>query len=58
MSVSTFLSFFLFFFLSVFLSFCLSFLLCMLAYYLCGFRKIVTKDTWLKAPIQGKGYKL
>ena len=46
MSVSTFLSFFLSFFLS------------MLAYYLCSFREIVTKNTWLEAPIQGKGYKL
>ena len=42
MSVSTFLSFF----------------LCMLAYYLRSFRKIVTKNTWLEAPIQGKDYKL
>ena len=32
--------------------------LCMLVYYLCSFRKIVTKNTWLEAPIQGTGYKL
>ena len=31
---------------------------CMLAYYLCSFRKIITKNTLLEAPIQGKGYKL